>query len=81
MRSTVDSQNEGERRKGKSRVQSDGPNGTLWTEEIVDFLSENRIGVTVSMEGDKELNDRKRVFTMGKGSYDVPRPEKKLSSC
>ena len=35
-------------------------NATLLTEEIVDFLAENRIGVTVSIDGDKELHDRMR---------------------
>jgi uncharacterized protein len=50
-------------------------NATLVTEEIVDFLSENRIGVTVSIDGDRELNDRQRVFHNGKGSYDVILPK------
>jgi uncharacterized protein len=46
-------------------------NATLLSEEIVEFLSENRIGVTVSIDGDRELNDSQRVFHNGKGTYDV----------
>jgi uncharacterized protein len=50
-------------------------NATLLTEEIVDFLSENRVGVTVSIDGDQELNDRMRVFHDGRGSYSVIAPK------
>jgi uncharacterized protein len=46
-------------------------NATLLTEEIVDFMSEHQIGVTVSIDGDQELNDRMRVFHDGRGSYNV----------
>ncbi len=53
-------------------------NATLLTEEIVDFLAANRIGVTVSIDGDRELNDRMRVFHNGKGSYDVIAPKIKM---
>ncbi len=53
-------------------------NATLLTEEIVDFLAENRIGVTVSMDGDRELHDKMRVFHNGKGSYDVIVPKIKM---
>src|ERR1700687_3956156 len=42
-------------------------NATLLTEEIVDFLAEHRMGVTVSIDGDKELHDRMRVFHNGQG--------------
>jgi uncharacterized protein len=53
-------------------------NATLLTEEVVDFLAEHRIGVTVSIDGDKELNDRMRVFHDGRGSYDVIVPKIKM---
>jgi uncharacterized protein len=54
-------------------------NATLLTEEIIEFLSEHKIGVTVSIDGDRELNDSQRVFKNGKGSYDVIVPNiKKL---
>lgn len=50
-------------------------NATLLTEEIVDFLAEHRFGVTVSIDGDKELHDRMRVFHNGRGSYDTIVPK------
>ncbi len=50
-------------------------NATLLTEEIVEFLSEHRIGVTVSIDGDRELNDKMRVFHDGRGSYNVIAPK------
>jgi uncharacterized protein len=50
-------------------------NATILTEEIMDFLAEHRIGVTVSIDGDRELHDRMRIFHNGKGSYDVIAPK------
>ena len=49
-------------------------NATLLTSAIIEFLSENRIGVTVSMDGPKELQDKLRVFSNGRGSYDLVEP-------
>ena len=53
-------------------------NATLLNEEIVDFLAEHRIGVTVSIDGDRELNDKMRIFHDGRGSYDVIVPKIKM---
>jgi uncharacterized protein len=53
-------------------------NGTLLTEKIIDFLSDHQIGVTVSIDGDRELNDRMRIFHDGRGSYDVIVPKIKM---
>jgi uncharacterized protein len=50
-------------------------NATLLTPAIIDFLSENRIGVTVSMDGPKEMHDQLRVFSNGRGSYDIIEPK------
>jgi uncharacterized protein len=50
-------------------------NATLLTPTIIEFLSENRIGVTVSMDGPKEMHDQLRVFSNGKGSYDIIAPK------
>ncbi|PYP88092.1 MAG: quinohemoprotein amine dehydrogenase maturation protein [Blastocatellia bacterium AA13] len=50
-------------------------NATMLTEEIIEFLVKNNIGVTVSIDGPKESNDRFRVFQGGKGSYDVIAPK------
>jgi uncharacterized protein len=49
-------------------------NATLLTPAIIEFLSENRIGVTVSMDGPAELHDKLRVFSNGRGSYDIVEP-------
>ena len=49
-------------------------NATLLTDEIIAFLSENEIGVTVSMDGPPDLQDKRRVYKSGKGSYAVIEP-------
>jgi uncharacterized protein len=50
-------------------------NATLLTPAIIAFLAEQRIGVTVSIDGPKEMNDQLRVFANGRGSYDVIEPK------
>lgn len=50
-------------------------NGTLLSPAIIDFLAANSIGVTVSIDGPKAVNDKFRVFSNGKGSYDVMAPK------
>ena len=50
-------------------------NATMLTSEIISFLAENNVGVTVSIDGPKEANDKFRVFHNGKGSYDVIAPK------
>ncbi|MFL6415538.1 MAG: quinohemoprotein amine dehydrogenase maturation protein [Bryobacteraceae bacterium] len=49
-------------------------NATLLSPSIIEFLSENQIGVTVSMDGPPELHDKLRVFANGRGSYDIIEP-------
>jgi uncharacterized protein len=49
-------------------------NATLLTPAIIEFLSRNRIGVTVSMDGPADLHDKLRVFSSGRGSYDIIAP-------
>jgi len=49
-------------------------NATLLTPTIIRFLSENAIGVTVSMDGPPDLQDKRRVYKSGKGSYAVIEP-------
>jgi uncharacterized protein len=46
-------------------------NATLLTEELVDYFSAHRVGITVSMDGPKALHDRNRRTIGGKGTYDV----------
>jgi uncharacterized protein len=50
-------------------------NATLLTSAIIEFLSENHIGVTVSMDGPKEMHDHLRIFSNGRGSYDMIEPK------
>ncbi len=52
-------------------------NATLLTPAIIQFLSDNRIGVTVSMDGPPEFHDKLRVFSNGRGSYDIIAPKVK----
>jgi uncharacterized protein len=49
-------------------------NATLLTDEIVDFLTTHRFGITVSIDGDQGEQDRHRTFKSGKGSFDVIEP-------
>lgn len=37
-------------------------NGTLLTDEIINFIKENNISVIISLDGPKEVNDRQRRF-------------------
>lgn len=50
-------------------------NATLLTDEIIEFLSENRVGVTISIDGPRELQDRYRVDHGGRGTYDAIAPK------
>ena len=59
---------------GKSIGFSLTTNATLLTPEIISFLSDNAIGVTVSMDGPPDLQDKRRVYKSGKGSYAVIEP-------
>ncbi|OZA31202.1 MAG: quinohemoprotein amine dehydrogenase maturation protein, partial [Novosphingobium sp. 17-62-9] len=49
-------------------------NATLLTDEIIQFLSDQAVGVTVSMDGPPDLQDKRRVYKNGKGSYAVMEP-------
>ncbi|HVQ31451.1 MAG TPA: quinohemoprotein amine dehydrogenase maturation protein [Vicinamibacteria bacterium] len=49
-------------------------NATLLRPEIIDFLMANDVGVTISMDGPKDVQDRFRVFPNGAGSYDLVLP-------
>ncbi|HJZ78178.1 MAG TPA: quinohemoprotein amine dehydrogenase maturation protein [Vicinamibacterales bacterium] len=50
-------------------------NATLLKPEIIEFLAENHVGVTISIDGPREMQDRFRVFHNGAGSYDVVAPK------
>src|SRR6202008_941956 len=50
-------------------------NATLLRPEIIEFLVEHDVGVTISIDGPRELQDKFRVFHNGAGSYDVVAPK------
>jgi uncharacterized protein len=50
-------------------------NATLLRPEIIQWLADNQIGVTISIDGPKEVQDGLRVFHNGKGTYDVVLPK------
>lgn len=50
-------------------------NGTLLTEDKIRFFSENRIGVTVSLDGPPEVHDKNRRLRGGQGSYRAVLPK------
>ncbi|MEO0478287.1 MAG: quinohemoprotein amine dehydrogenase maturation protein [Planctomycetota bacterium] len=49
-------------------------NATLLSTEVIDFLTSNRFGVTISIDGDKDSQDTHRVFKSGKGSFAMIEP-------
>lgn len=52
-------------------------NATLLRPEIIEFLAAEEVGVTVSIDGPRELQNRFRVFHNGDGSYDIVAPKVK----
>lgn len=46
-------------------------NGTLLTDEVVDFLYKNNFQLMISLDGSKEEHDINRKFMSGEGSFDV----------
>jgi uncharacterized protein len=50
-------------------------NATLLSPAIIGFLSEHEIGVTVSIDGPPDLQDKRRVYKTGRGSYAVIEPK------
>jgi uncharacterized protein len=50
-------------------------NATLLRPEIIEFLADNRVGVTISIDGPEDVQDKFRVFKNGMGSYDVAAPK------
>ena len=55
-------------------------NATLLTPAIIEYLSEHQVGVTVSIDGPREMNDSFRVFANGRGSYDIIEPRIRATS-
>jgi uncharacterized protein len=50
-------------------------NATLLRPDVIEFLAENRVGVTISIDGPGEIQDKFRVFNNGMGSYEVVAPK------
>jgi uncharacterized protein len=50
-------------------------NATLLRPEIIEWLAENRVGVTISIDGPEEIQDKFRVFKNGRGSYEIAAPK------
>src|SRR5262245_17606477 len=50
-------------------------NATLLRPEVIEFLAEERVGVTISIDGPEEMQDKFRVFKNGAGSYDIVAPK------
>lgn len=56
---------------GKKITFSMTSNGTLLTDEIIDFLVQEDISLLISLDGPKEIHDRSRIFANGAGSFDI----------
>lgn len=44
-------------------------NGTIMTDELLDFIKENDINVTISLDGPSHIHDLCRVYKDGKGTH------------
>lgn len=49
-------------------------NATLLDDDVIRFLVAHRFGVTISIDGDREEQDRHRRYRSGKGSFDEIEP-------
>ncbi|GKT09221.1 hypothetical protein DSTSK_25260 [Desulforhabdus sp. TSK] len=67
--SAVDYAREKADEKGKHMDFALTTNGTLLKPEVIQFLVDRDIGVTVSMDGPQEIHDRNRRFRDGRPSY------------
>ena len=50
-------------------------NATLLRPDVIEFLAEERVGVTISIDGPEEMQNKFRVFGNGAGSYAVAAPK------
>jgi uncharacterized protein len=57
-------------------------NGTLFDDEIINFIKEEEISVIISFDGPREIQDAQRPYVNGDGSYDatVPKIKKLLAA-
>ncbi len=50
-------------------------NATLLQPDVIEFLATERVGVTISIDGPEEMQDKFRVFNNGQGSYAMAAPK------
>jgi uncharacterized Fe-S cluster-containing radical SAM superfamily protein len=50
-------------------------NATLLRPDVIEFLATERVGVTISIDGPEEMQDKFRVFNNGTGSYAIAAPK------
>jgi len=55
------------KKKGKNLILSLVSNLTAMTDSMLDFLIEHKVGICTSLDGNKELHNKNRVFMHGKG--------------
>src|SRR3984957_16160953 len=58
-------------RAGKHMDFSMTTNATLLTPALIDYFDAHRFGISVSIDGPKDIHDRHRLSVGGKGTYDV----------
>lgn len=46
-------------------------NATVMTDEMIHFMIDNKFNLSISLNGDKDENDRLRIFKHGAGTYDT----------
>ena len=75
LKSTIDYARRRAAEVGKEVDFSLTTNATLLRPDVIEFLAENRVGVTISIDGPEEMQNKFRVFKNGMGSYDVAAPK------
>jgi uncharacterized protein len=75
LQNTVDYARRRAEEEGKKIEFSLTTNATLLRPDVIGWLVDNDIGVTVSIDGPKEVQNGMRVFHNGKGTYDVVLPK------
>jgi len=56
---------------GKNLSFSMTTNGSVLTEEIIDFLADNDFKILISLDGPEEIHDMNRIFQNGKKTYSL----------
>ncbi|HMV83693.1 MAG TPA: quinohemoprotein amine dehydrogenase maturation protein [Blastocatellia bacterium] len=75
VRATIDYARQQAHAAGKYIDFSLTTNATLLTEPVIEYLAEQHVGVTISIDGPQEMNDQLRVFSNGQGSYEMIAPK------